>query len=154
MRREQCGKTPAFGVLNCLKSLSLCVRNEMVCRCFRLRRALMTRSAINAQVIIQGSPWLTGLGPFIQRPRCGAAFTRQGYGLTDSGRPGAIAGTSGINIATDASAASLAQARLDRFALASRAWRLALERYRTRSRFKCCKHQSQHHDWNRQALAL
>lgn len=97
---------------------------------------------------------ITGLGPFIQRPRCGAAFTRQGYGLTDSRRPGAIAGTSGINIATDVSAARLAQARLDRFALASRAWRLALERYRTRSRFKCCKHQSQHHDWNRQALAL
>ena len=145
---------PAFEGLNCLKGLSLCVRNEMVCRCVRLRRALMTRSAINAQVIIQGSPWLTGLGPFIQRPRCGAAFTRQGYDLTDSRRPGAIAGTSGINIATDVSAARLAQARLDRFALASRAWRLALERYRTRSRFKCCKHQSQHHDWNRQALAL
>ena len=101
--------------------------------------------------------WITdnGLGGLLYNDHAAALRSpAKVYGLTDSRRPGAIAGTSGINTATDVSAARLAQARLDRFALASRAWRLALERYRTRSRFKCCKHQSQHHDWNRQALAL
>jgi len=89
-----------------------------------------------------------------QRPLRGTAVAHKGHGLTDSRRPSAIARTSGISTAPHVSAAILAQARLHRFALESRAWWLALALYRARSSFKCFKHQSRHHDWNQRALTL